>query len=109
MVSRVVDSLRQMGPLRVFLAAVAALLVLFSPGAGDVEVHEGFGMVRTVLVPALSPIVFMLLMLDALMSRVMMGEAGEDMRRRYRNIIRFNLVVGLLLLVSWLPFFLSTT
>ncbi|UCE88553.1 MAG: hypothetical protein JSW10_09420 [Pseudomonadota bacterium] len=109
MTGKIADSLRQLGPLRVFMALVAALLVLFAPGSGDVEVYEGFGMVRTVLIPALTPIVFMLLMLDALMSRVMMGERGEGDRRRYRNIIRFNLVVGMLLLVSWLPFFLATT
>jgi len=49
----------------------------------------------------------MLLMLDALMSRVWMSEAEGEERKRLRLVVRVDVIVGLLLLVYWIPFFIA--
>ena len=64
-------------------------------------------MVNTLLIPVLAPLIFMLLMLDALMSRVWMSEAAGDEKKRFQFIVRVDVIVGLLLLIYWLPFFIA--
>jgi len=46
-------------------------------------------------------------MLDALMSRVWMSEAEGDEWKRLRLVFRVDLIVGLVLLAYWLPYFIS--
>ncbi len=96
--------MQALGPLRLVLMAGAAVLVLLLPWPG-VEA----GPVRTVVVPALGPIVFFVLLLDALMSRVNMIEADDRARARYRRCIQADLAAAGVLLLAWLPYFLSRT
>ena len=99
---------QRLGAMRVALTLMAAALVVLVPWPGPGEDNE-LGAFRALVVPALSPILFMVLMLDVLMSRVQMADAGGEARNRYRFIIRFELVVALVLALSWLPYFISVT
>ena len=69
--------------------------------------REGWELVTTVLVPALSPMVLMVLLLDALMSRVWMAERSDEDRLRYRQIIWLNLTLSLILILAFMPYFSS--
>ena len=99
---------KRLGPMRIALALMAVVLVILVPWPGFDD-ESAFGVFRSVVVPTLSPILFMVLMLDVLMSRVHMVDAEGDARDRYRSIIRFELLVALVLMLSWLPFFISVT
>ena len=99
--------LQSIGPLRLMLATVALGIIVLAPGGDVQETRTGMALVSTVLVPALSPMVLMVLLLDALMSRVWMSEQEEAQRKRFRNIIRLNLGLSALLVVAMSPYFIS--
>ena len=99
--------LGQLRPLRAALILCAIITILGKPEAGAEVAYHGWGMVSTLLMPVFAPLIFMLLMLDALMSRVWLSEAEGEERKRLRLVMRVDLIVGLLLLVYWIPFFIA--
>jgi hypothetical protein len=108
MVSKLVQMmgfLRTLGPLRLMLAFLTLTLVVLAPDADVREQREGWALVTTVVVPALSPMVLMVLFLDALMSRVWMADRSEAGRLRYRRILWLDLALGLLLVIAFIPYF----
>lgn len=107
MVEKVQGLLGQLRPLRAVLILAAIIAILARPEIGEPVVYSGWGMVKTLLIPVLAPLIFMLLMLDALMSRVWMSEAAGEEKKRLRLVVRVDVIVGLLLLVYWLPFFIA--
>ena len=56
--------------------------------------------------PALVLMVFWAIPLDILMAKIYMSEQDDTVRRRYRDIIRFDLSLMGALLLAWGPFFL---
>lgn len=99
--------LYDLGPLRVALVVLSLILMVFAPGLDTPVRHEGLGLVRTVLLPPLAPLFLAGLLLDALMSKMMMGDADAAGRQRLRMIIRTELIVAAMLLIAWLPFIWS--
>ena len=99
--------IQYVGPLRALLYLLTFILVFFSAAAGGEVVYSGWGVVPTLVVPALVPIVFFVLLLDVMMSAVFMVDRQGALRRRYRNLLGLDLGVWLLLTAAWLPFFLS--
>lgn len=94
-----------MKPLRVMLNGFAIILIVLRPEVGAQFSYEGWALVTTVLCPVLAPIIFMLLMLDSVMSKVFMMEKPAEERARLSRVLRVNLVVGIALLLYWLPYF----
>ena len=94
-------------PLRVALILCAVVTVILQPAQGASPVYEGWGVVPTLLMPVLAPLFFMLLMLDALMTSVLRSQASGQEQARYRRVRNTVLVAGILLLLSWLPYFIS--
>jgi hypothetical protein len=103
--SPVVIWLQSLGVMRVGLLLLAAAVMLAAPKPGTAAVLGGWKMLSTLIAPALAPIVFMVLMLDALMGRVMSGSARGAERERYRRIVVTNLVAGIALFLWWAPYF----
>jgi hypothetical protein len=100
-------TLGALGPLRLGLAAMAALTVAAMPAPGTALAYEGWGAFTTLVVPAVAPILVMVYVLDALMALVLMKDRSEPERRRYRWVIATDLAVAALLLASWLPLILA--
>lgn len=119
--------LMQLHPMRLALYLCVVVSILLRPGIDSELVFEGWAIVSALLVPVLVPIFFMLLMLDAIMSRVWLSEAinseainseainseasksevsGTEVGR-LKMITRTDLVLGVLLLVYWIPFYIS--
>ncbi len=94
-----------LGVLRLLLLFVALLGLLLIPAPGTRAVYSGWALATTVLVPVLVPMLFLLLLLDALMARVFMSDTAGAARKRWRTVITINLVVAALLLIRWLPYF----
>ncbi len=99
--------LRELGVLRLALLAGALAAVLFMPAPGTRAVYSGWPLVTTVLVPVLAPIVFMVLLLDALMARLFLTDAEGGARRRFRTAILVNLVAAAVLLLRWMPYYVA--
>ncbi len=93
-------------PLRVVLALLGMGLMFLRPVPGAGMELEGWAVVSTLLAPALAPIVFMLFMLDALMSRVLMvGQESLTEKARHKRIMIMDLIIGISFLAYWLPYF----
>jgi hypothetical protein len=88
-----------------FVLAVAT--VVLAPSAGMPMETAGWGLVRTVLAPVLAPIMFMLLLLDAMMSRIFMADQAGTGRERLRRIVLLDLALAVGLFAYWLPYFLA--
>ena len=93
--------------MRLLLLGIALLLIILAPGGDAHDVREGWALVTNVLIPALSPVVLMGLLLDALMSRVWMIDADQEVRSRYRRILWLNLAASAAMVLAFVPYLRS--
>lgn len=98
-----------LGVMRIFLVLLVLIDIVGAPRPGTPPVYAGVEIWQTVMAPTFAPIVFMVVMLDALMGRVMLGSARGAERERYRRIVIVNLVAGIALFLWWLPYFAAIT
>ncbi len=99
--------LRQLGVLRVTLAVAMILLGAMAPWALARTSYEGWALVTTVIVPALVPIFFFVVLLDIMMCAVFLSSSMGEQRARYRLIIRVELILWALLTLAWSPLLLQ--
>ncbi len=107
MVKRLKAFVAELGWLRGLLLGLGILLVLMSPRPGTEMGYEGWALWHTVLVPAVSPLVFMVLMFDVMMGRIRLSSVDAAEQVRLRRVTRVSLLLALLILAVWLPFLLS--
>ncbi len=104
--STVVGLLVQLGVLRILLLGTTLVLAAFAIG-----VPEPYGSVWNIIhggvAPAVVPLLFMVVIFDALMARVWLSEASGQEAARLRRIIAIDLGVVLVLVIAWAPFFSS--
>lgn len=99
--------LQQQGALRILLAIFAVVLIWFMPNSSTPMLYQGWAILTTVLPIVLAPLVIMVLLFDALMSRVLMSDTVLKEQKRHQLIIISNLTLSILVLTAWLPYFLS--
>ena len=97
--------LRTFGPLRIALILLVITDIILRPEPGVRLVYEGWGMVSGLLAPVLSPILFMLLLLDCMMALVYRSDKSVEVKARYMIIVFTNLTLVSVLFFYWLPFF----
>lgn len=93
------------GVLRIFLAAATLVLIAFAPFAGGPVDYEFPRIVPSLVVPTLVPMLFFVILLDMLMTRVFMVETEGAVRRRLKNILYLEGLLLLALSAAWWPFF----
>jgi len=93
--------------MRVVLGLLAIAVLVSAPKPKTEAVFSGWEMWSTLIVPTLAPIIFMVLMLDALMSRVKMTSVQGEEYARYRRFVIYNLALGIILAVYWTPYYLA--
>ena len=99
--------LKELGFLRILLLITTIFFNSFVPSAGTHESYDGVDAFFNTVVPSLTPLIFMVLLLDALMSRVMMdgkNEAGKVIAKRNSYI---SLVLAFSLIFFWASFYLE--
>ncbi|MBI3571463.1 MAG: hypothetical protein HY082_10240 [Gammaproteobacteria bacterium] len=96
--------LQWLGPLRIMLMLGALVTLVLRPAPGTKAIYAGWEMVPTVLVPTLVPMIFMVLLLDAIMGAVLHASRSRE-QRRYRAVIAIDLVLATALVLWWWPFF----
>ncbi len=101
------DFFGRLGVLRSALVVAAVFAIALVPPAEGRTVYEGMGFVRTVVIPTLAPLVLTGLLLDALMCRVLMSDAEPAVRDRLRLALRTELLMALVLVLAWVPFFIN--
>jgi len=96
-----------MKPLRVMLAIAAILFSIFATPPHTAAQYEGMQVITTLILPALTPLIFLVLLLDALMNRVWRIDAIDDDIRKYRNIMKVDLLLASIIFIFWVPYFLA--
>ncbi len=107
MISEVKHILRAFGPLRFFLILLVIADIVLRPEPGSRLVYEGWQMVSNLLAPVMSPILFMLLLLDSIMAMVYRSDKPVEVKARYLIIVMVNIGLAIILIVRWLPFFME--
>ncbi len=98
--------LRQLGPLRVALSTVVLLLVAIAPFSGMDTNYDNLSVIPTIVAPVLVPIVFFVLWLDVLMSKVFGSQATTEFdKKRHRLAVRVNIIAVVLLVAAWTRFY----
>ena len=97
--------IKDLGILRIILIAAALLVGFMSPQPGTGVDLEGWGIIPTAVIPATTPLIFMVLMFDFMMCRIRMSD--EAVRKKFSNIAYIELAAALFLLIMWLPFYLA--
>lgn len=100
--------IRDLGLLRLCLVGLAVIDTLLRPEPGSYPIHHGWEVVPTLVAPAAMPILLMVILFDALMSKIRTSDAEtEQGKAKYRRIMRTELAVVFVTLALWLPYFMS--
>lgn len=105
MSNKITQQLKSFGFLRLSLLTLVLIEVLARPAPGTTPDYESARAVIEMIVSALAPIVFMLLLLDAIMTLVYMSSMPAERKPAYRLILVTNLVVAVIFFIYWLPYF----
>jgi len=97
--------IKDLGALRLVLIASGLIIAFMSPEPGTGVDLNGWRIIPTAVIPASTPLIFMVLMFDFMMCRIRMSD--EDVREKFSTIGYIELATALFLLIMWLPFFLS--
>jgi hypothetical protein len=97
--------LARLGVLRILLLLATLALLFSAPVPGTRPIFHGWGMIPTLIMPTLAPLVFMVLLLDAMMSAVFMADTHGAERARRRRVAILQLSLAAALAVAWYPYF----
>ena len=98
--------LKDLGALRILLigAAIMTAFLSLNPGTA-VNLNDWKQVLTTLVAPAMTPLVFMVLIFDFMMCRIRMSD--EAVGNKFRLISYFELAVAIFLFIMWLPYFLA--
>lgn len=94
-----------LGPLRLMLGLAAISIMVLRPESGTEAIYEGWAVFPTLLFPALAPILFMVLLLDALMTRVLMTAKEGSEKDRLQHAVWTDLGIAGMSLLVWYSYF----
>ncbi len=99
--------LKEMGFLRVMLLLTTIFFNSAVPVAGTHESYNGVDAFFNTVIPSLTPLIFMVLLLDALMSRVMIDGKNDIGKIASRRNSYISLALAFSLIVFWSSFYLE--
>ena len=99
--------IRQIGILRLMLYKAGLSVIVFLPEPGVQIDVEWPAILNTVVVPALAPIIFMVILFDLVVSRVV--NKGNDDPIPAPKVLWVGLIIALIILLKWLPYLFSFT
>lgn len=108
--------IKYIGPLRIGLALFTFALMGMAPfisgekfsdwsAIASEENFSGWGVMVSMVAPALTTIMFFVLSLDMMMNRIFMTDTEGANRLRYRRILWLDFSMIFILLLAWGPFF----
>ena len=104
--NNVINDLRAMGALRNGLHAIALLFTVLMPFAHGPDYSNDWNLFFGGILPALSPLIVIVIGLDIMMSSIWRSDAAPDRVEHFTRIIRTHWIVGGILLAAWLTVFL---
>ncbi len=99
--------LNSLGLLRILLLSLGIINVFISPEPGTSAARQGLEVIPTLVAPAAAPILMMVILFDALMSKVRAADAGGEEKIKFKHIMYTELAVAAFMIMGWLPYFLA--
>jgi hypothetical protein len=98
---------RDAGVLRMLLFGYTLVALLAVPSPGTTPIEHGWRMITTLLIPLSIPFLWISLLVDAFMARLLMLEhkPGDTQRARLRRLAWTNLLLAALIVVVWVRYF----
>ncbi|MGU9956395.1 MAG: hypothetical protein ACNYPI_01740 [Arenicellales bacterium WSBS_2016_MAG_OTU3] len=97
--------IEKVGWLRFGLTLLTLFLILMAPMSLGETMMSGWGMVPTMIAPALAPMLLFVYPLDMTMSAIYRSGADQIQQARHSFIIKLDLILMVVLVIVWLPFF----
>lgn len=105
MLKKLTHIIHSFGFLRLALLTLVCIDMLARPVPGQPPDYEGVRVLTDLVAPVMSPILFMLLLLDAIMTGVYLSSMPVERKPIYRAILLTDLVLAVVFLLYWLPYF----
>lgn len=99
--------IKSLGFLRLSLLGLAILNIALRPEPGAVVVHSGSELISTLIAPASAPIILMVIMFDALMSKVRASDAEGEQETDFTRIMFIEMAMAIILVIAWFPYFVA--
>ena len=99
--------LHNLGFLRISLLLLGIFDTLLAPPPGTYAAKQGLEVIPTLVAPAAAPIIMMVILFDALMSKIRASDTTGEERKKFRSIMWAELVVVAFMVIGWLPYFLA--
>jgi hypothetical protein len=96
-----------LGFLRITLLAFGLIDAFLRPEPGTAVVLEGPEVITTLIAPSAAPIIVMVILFDALMSKIRASDATGEQSRKYKSIMWTELAVVAFMVLMWLPFYMA--
>ena len=103
---KLLETLRSMGALRNVLHCTALFLSIMMPISMIQINSESWTLLVLGALPALAPIIVIIIGLDIMMTSIWKSDASEGKLTHYNKVIKAHLAFGGLLFLSWLAVFL---
>ncbi|MDW3095690.1 MAG: hypothetical protein R8G33_08460 [Gammaproteobacteria bacterium] len=98
---------QSLGFLRISLLALGLINALLSPKPGTAISHTGFEVIPTLVAPASAPIIIMVILFDALMSKIRASDSTGEESKKFKTIMWTELGVVAFMVMAWLPYYLA--
>lgn len=98
---------RGAGFLRLLLFGYTLVTLVFTPAPGTTPIEHNWQIIPTLLIPLSIPVLWITLVMDAFMARLLMLEHQQGMpeRIRLRRLAWLDLLLALLVVLFWLRYF----
>ena len=96
-----------LGFLRISLLLLGILDTLIAPAPGTYAIKHGLEMIPTLIAPAAAPIIMMVILFDALMSKIRASDAEGEESKKFKHIMWSELAVVAFMVFGWLPYYLA--
>ena len=98
---------QSLGFLRISLLAIGLINVFVSPEPGTSISHHGLEVIPTLVAPAAAPIIIMVILFDALMSKIRSSDSTGEESKKFKTIMWVELAVVIFMMMAWLPYYLA--
>ncbi len=99
--------IKSLGFLRLSLLGLAILNIALRPEPGAAIVLSGPELISTLIVPAAAPIVLLVILFDALMSKVRASDSEGDEEANFTRIMFIELAMAIIMVIAWFPYFIA--
>tara|TARA_R110002049_G_scaffold252264_2_gene427358 strand:- start:94163 stop:94480 length:318 start_codon:yes stop_codon:yes gene_type:complete len=98
---------QSLGFLRISLLALGIINAFLSPKPGTPISHGGYEVIPTLVAPAAAPIIIMVILFDALMSKIRASDSTGEESKKFKTIMWTELAVVAFMVMAWLPYYLA--